>query len=987
MIKVKKELMLLVGIVLLVLLIELLVFNHGALLDRFSKLEEQRYTVHDGILYQLELKNGKLFASGPRPNITFKNINMPVDRISITCQNSKPKERGQVFFRAGNEIFTWEKSISYETSTIVNSQIIDLPGIQMVSGLRFDLTHSHQDVIKCREFVINPPNPFGIRFRRVAVYMIFVVLAVFEISRKLFFKYENPREPFPSLLFQRLAIPLLAVCLVFPDVIFLGASLRTTEQVYGSRIRSQPITFYPHYPHQTWNAGKWDYGGAFYQSEPMMEFMVRSLREAESPYWNPYSAAGSLGPETLVDNKFSAFTLAYALLGGGQKTYNIVLLFLYFLGAYCIHRLIRENLQLSFLASLAGVFFFLLNGFSTANVGSNVTQSYLFVPMCLYTSLCLIEKPTALHISGVILSFAAFFSCTFIPTTFTGLIGMYAVILGYVFLLYQKAQMSTGWLLRVLVIHAASVFASLLLLAFMYFPIVENIHSTDTVNVYSGRIFQPLSWIVIPSVFSSSHFFESYDAIEKGVAAYAGQSKKIIIAYQLGTTALILALCAVNLKRRDLAPLVLICMAVTLIGFGRVFGLPGISSLISQIPVISFMIGSQYWWPMIVISLIPLIAVGVDNLQKRFVIPFAPFLLLALLVGSLIGVEAVYGLHEPNLWYKEWSIGLLLATAIVAVLATAATAYTSHPELRNCVAAALVLLAFVELTMDSKTMRYAPDDLFTNPPPEINFIKSNIGHYRTLTMGYDFGVRHELGSVFGIQEATAINQGTLPHYMDYFHNMISLDKSQRVFYDYYPSLRSMRDTPEANTLNWAAVDLLGIKYIIAPTSFTRYRQLFIDHGLVPVRDAGTVYVYQNPNVLPRAFTVGMEPVPGKEAISLSPAVLSNLESAAITLYRNNKVVLKGTANQPSLLVLTDNWHANWKAFVNNSQTDILRVNGTFRGVQVPAGDYEVRFHYQPRTLSVALLTSGSMIFFIIYILIDYRRIDRFLAERFARPSP
>jgi hypothetical protein len=987
MIKVKKELMLLVGIVLLVLLIELLVFNHGALLDRFSKLEEQRYRVHDGILYQLELKNGKLFASGPLPNITFKNINMPVDRISITCQNSQPKERGQVFFRASNEIFTWEKSISYETSTIVNSQIIDLPGIQMVSGLRFDLTHSHKDVIKCREFVINPLVPFGIRFRRVAVYMIFVVLAVFEISRKLFFKYENPQEPFPSLLFQRLAIPLLAVCLVFPDVIFLGASLRTTEQVYGNRIRSQPITFYPHYPHQTWNAGKWDYGGAFYQSEPMMEFMVRSLREAESPYWNPYSAAGSLGPETLVDNKFSAFTLAYALLGGGQKTYNIVLLFLYFLGAYCIHRLIRENLQLSFLASLAGVFFFLLNGFATANVGSNVTQSYLFVPMCLYTSLCLIEKPTALRISGVILSFAAFFSCTFIPTTFTGFMGMYAVILGYVFLLYQKAQMSTGWLLRVLVIHAAGVFASLLLLAFMYFPIVENIHSTDTVNIYSGRIFQPLSWIVIPSVFSSSHFFESYDAIEKGVAAYAAQSKKIIIAYQLGTTALILALCAVNLKRRDLAPVVLICMAVTLIGFGRLFGIPGISSLISQIPVISFMIGSQYWWPMIVIPLIPLIAVGVDNLQKRFVIPFAPFLLLALLVGSLIGVGAVYGLHEPHLWYKEWSIGLLLATVIVAVLATAATAYTSHPELRNCVASALVILAFVELTMDSKTMRYAPDDPFTNPPPEITFIKKNIGHYRTLTMGYDFGVRHELGSVFGIQEATAINQGTLPHYMDYFHHMISLDKSQRVFYDYYPSLRSMHDTPEVNTLNWAAVDLLGIKYIIAPTSFTQYRQLFIDHGLVPVRDAGNVYVYQNPNVLPRAFTVGLDLVPGKEAISLSPAVLSNLESAAITLYRNNDVILKGTANQPSLLVLTDNWHANWKAFVNNAQTDILRVNGTFRGVQVPAGDYEVRFYYQPRTLNVALLTSGSMIFFIIYLLIDYRRIDRFLAERFAPPSP
>ena len=268
-------------------------------------------------------------------------------------------------------------------------------------------------MIKCSEFVINPPVPFNIRFRRVVVYMIFILLAIFEIIKRLSSKSENLQKPFPSLPFQRLAIPLLAVCLVFPDVVFLGASLRITDQMHGSRYSFPPIKFYPHYAHQKWNAGMGDYGAAFYESEPMMEFMVRSLHEAESPYWNPYSAAGSLGPETLVDNKFSAFTLAYAFLGGGQKIYNAVFLFLYFLAAYFIYRLIREKLQLSFLASLTGIFFFLLNGYATATVGSNVTQSYLFVPMCLYASFSFIEKPTAFRISGVVLSFAAFFSYTF----------------------------------------------------------------------------------------------------------------------------------------------------------------------------------------------------------------------------------------------------------------------------------------------------------------------------------------------------------------------------------------------------------------------------------------------------------------------------------------------------------------------------------------------------------------------------------------------
>ena len=984
MIKAKKELLLLVGIIFIVLLVEVLSFNGSFITDQFFRPTERRLKIEDGTLFRTKLENGKLIARGARANIKFYGIDMPVDRVSVTCQNSSASQRGQVFYRAAGEEFTWSKSVSYRISTF--TQIVDLPAIPMVSDLRFDLTQSPYDVIQCGEFVINPLTPFTIRPRRVAVYLAFVSLAVFEVVRALLFKNQNPLQSFPSMSFQRLAVPLLAVCLVFPDVVFLGASLRATDQVQGNRYNFRPVTFFPNYAHQNWNAGVADYGGAYYESEPIMEFMVRSLHEAESPYWNPYSAAGSLGPETLVDNKFSAFTLVYAVLGGGQKTYNIVLLLLYFLAAYFTHRLLREKLQLSFLASLIGIFFFLLNGFAIANVGSNATQSYLFAPMCLYASFCYLEKPTAVSISGVVLSFAAFFSYTFLPTTFTGFVGIYAVILGYTFMLCRKTGRNTRWLLQILATHAACVFAAILLLAFIYFPIAENLHNTGTVHVYSERKFRPLSWVLIPSLFSTSHFFESYHVMERVVRAYASQDGKSLVVYQLGTTALTLAVCSISSKRRDFMPFILICWAAILIGFGRVFGVPGISSLISSVPVISYMIASPYWWPMIVIPLIHLSALGLDTLQKGFMVPVLPLLPLAIVVSSLIGVGAVFGVHEPNLWYKQWSIGLLVSTATVASLAIVLSAYTSHDRLRNQLVAALVILAFAEMTMDSKTMRYAPDDLFTNPPFEISFIKKNIGLYRTLTMGYDFGVRHELGSAFGIQEATAINQGTLPAYMDYFHSMISLDESQRVFYDYYPSLRSMEDTPDINTLDWAAVNLLGVKYIIAPANFTQYRAMFIEHGLIPVMNAGTVYVYENPGVVPRAFTVDMHWSPQKEAVSLSPDDLSGLEPATIALYRNNEVLLHGTVNERSLLVLTDNWQENWKAFVNGERSNILRVNGTFRGVQVPAGAYEVRFYYQPGTMNLAMLTTTIMILLLIYILMDRRRVDRFLTRRFTSVS-
>ncbi len=983
-VKAHKKLRLLLGTIFIVVLVELLLFNRGFIMDRLYGLKEQHYKIHDGTLYQMDLKNGKLVSLGSDPNITFENINRPVDRISIMCKNTRAQGRGQVFFRSAHERFSESKSIIYKTSTNFNTHIIDLPSIQMVSALRLDLTNSENDIIRCREFVINPTISFSVRFRRIAVYAIFVLMAAFEVVSKLSVRAENSEEPFPSVRFQRLVTPLLAICMVFPDVIFLGTSLRITDQLYGSRYNFPSIAFYPHYPHHQWNAGRGDYMAAVYQSEPMMEYMARSLGDGESPYWNPYSAAGSLGPETFVDNKFSVFTMVYALLGGGQKTFNIVFLGIYFLAAYSTFGLLREKLRLSFLASLAGMIFFLLNGFATANLASNVTQNYLFVPLCLYTSFSLIEKPTAYRIAAVVLSFAAFFSYTFIPTTLTGFAGLYAVLLGYAVMLYRKFQLNSRWLLRMLSAHALCVGMSILLLAFIYFPIFENLSSTDTVNVYSARDFKSLSWLLIPSVFSSSHFFESYQAMEAEVRDYSAQRNKSILVYHLGTTALLLGVCSISLKRRDFSPLVLICIIVILIGFGRLFNVPGISSLISKTPVISYMIAPQYWWPIIVIPLILLVAIGVDNLQKRLILPVSPFFVLAILVGSLVVVGTVYGLHEPNLWYKQWSISLLLATAAVCSVAIAASARPARNRWRNYVASALVMLAFVELTMDSKTMRYISTDLFTDPPAEITFIKKHIGLHRTLTIGFDFGVRHELGSAFAIQEVTSINLGTLSNYMDYFHNMVSLDESQRLFYDYYPSLRSMQDTPDKNTLNWAAIDLLGIKYIIAPTGFSQYRQVFIEHGLIPVLDAGTVYVYQNPNVLPRAFTIEMDERPEK-AISLSRDVLSTLKPAKITLYHNSEVVLNGSANRASLLILTDNWHANWKAFVNDVPAEVLLVHGTFRGVQVPAGPYQVRFYYRPRSLSLAFLTSGTILLFIVYILLDNKRIDRFLSTHFAHP--
>jgi hypothetical protein len=180
--------------------------------------------------------------------------------------------------------------------------------------------------------------------------------------------------------------------------------------------RAKSTNFYPVPKEKDWyTSGLNDPGGAAFQSEPSMEFMRHSLATWESPFWNPYSTAGSLGPEVLVDLKFSVFTLAYSILGGTSEVYNILTLFGFWMSVFCVLRLCEGPLRLHPIAALSASVLYLLNGFSTANIGSNVAQSYVFIPVCLLTSFRLMEFRTpvwaaaAAASSSASASFPAFF--------------------------------------------------------------------------------------------------------------------------------------------------------------------------------------------------------------------------------------------------------------------------------------------------------------------------------------------------------------------------------------------------------------------------------------------------------------------------------------------------------------------------------------------------------------------------------------------------
>ncbi|QXI57798.1 YfhO family protein [Pseudomonas sp. OE 28.3] len=796
-----------------------------------------------------------------------------------------------------------------------------------------------------------------------------------------------PKRP----LLEACLVALLLILAAFPDVLFNGASLRLTDQVTGAVMGLQKKSVYPIPMGTDWWGGYNDSGGATYQSDPMIQFMAHTLRNGESPYWNPYSAAGALGPEALVDQKFSALTVVSALFGGSSLSFNIAIMIALYFGVFFIYRTVREVFGLSSIAAASAATFYLLNGYITANLGSNVTQSYLYIPVCLYTALVLIDRLSVLTWSMAVLAFALFFSCTFMPTTITGLLAIGLIVVGCLIASIQTGKYSVKQGFFVLAVLATSVLASGLLLAPLYFPFLENLKSLGTLDDYSKRIFWGLRFPnALASFYTPSYLFESYNAMEPAAAFWddAGSITGNSV-FHSGVVAIALASCAFSARLKHFKWLVSLCALGGLFIVVRLFDPVWIHWLFSYLPIVGN-IGSQYWWPVIMLAMVVLVGFGVNNLQQRdfYLLPYIVF--MAILVASLVYLFNLFGLHAPALEYKTNSLYFIVATVVLMSVVVLTLKYV--PRTAKCSGAVFLVVLitlFVELLGWGKMSRFERSDVFDKMPVAIQFVKDNIGHYRTLNFGQG-GLDPELGSAYQIQEVSTMNQGNLPAFNDFFYSTFNLANTQRIGYDArfaprgsFPTFMLIQDKPNANSINWEAVDVLGVKYVLLPVAYSAYKEELKRVGFVEAYESLRTVVMENTKVLPRAFSVRMAERPDNNSAKLPPGFRNTLVPAVIETYRNSKVVLSGDVTEESLVFLSDNWHSNWSALLNGKKAPIIKVENTFRGVIVPPGHYTITMEYQPKSLSWALGCSLLIVLLLISLGLYSKRTDELLRERLA----
>ncbi|MEE9617190.1 MAG: YfhO family protein [Anaerolineae bacterium] len=146
-----------------------------------------------------------------------------------------------------------------------------------------------------------------------------------------------------------------------------------------------------------------------------------------------------------------------------------------------------------------------------------------------------------------------------------------------------------------------------------------------------------------------------------------------------------------------------------------------------------------------------------------------------------------------------------------------------------------------------------------------------------------------------------------------------------------------------------------------------------------------VWIYENPNVLPRAYIVHKveiapdsavlerlissdfnvwttvligEPLLPEQMAALEVAPLRSDSTARITHYGLHRVEVEAEMTSPGLLVLSDAYYPGWEITVDNVPASLLRVNYALRGVYLPAGTHHVVFRFIPRVFYVGLILTG-----------------------------
>lgn len=691
------------------------------------------------------------------------------------------------------------------------------------------------------------------------------------------------------------------------------------------------------------------------QTYPWKKIVIDNMKDENLPLWNPYNFSGYPLLANVQSSSFAILNILFFIFPF-NLAWSLAIILPAILASMFMYFFLR-SLKISQTASVFGSVVLPFSGFFVSwQQWGTVITSAMWLPLILLAINKIFQKVNALWF--LILVFAVS------QTIFSGHLqtAFYALLATLLYLGYRHFNSKN---FRAMFICFFAITLGIIVSAIQLMPTLEFLsHSARSIDqgYYQGREdwFLPLKHLI--QLVAPDYFGNPTTYNYRGIWNY-GEFVSFIGIIPLG-----LALLAIlQRSKATLFFLVLTIGSLALATLNPISKLPYVLNL----PLISSAQPSRIIFLM-VFSLSTLAALGFDyffSIKKKVTVFLPGIALFSTLV--IIVIFTFLASYDPQVALRNLVFPLALVIIFFAI--TLVRSLIS----KRLIVILLIIVGSLELfRFGYKYLPFTKSSLIFPQTKTTEFLENQPKPFRIMTTDRRI-LPPNTSSVYQIESV----EGYDPLYLSDYAKLVSAWESGNVgeVGSFGRIITPHRyDSPIANFLN--------VRYLLT------FDDINSDQ-FTKVLDEGETKVFENNNVLPRAFFAQEVVKVGSKEEELKTIIDKNIDlntkaasqefefpnqeinsSIKIINYQDQNFELATTSDKDAPLIVSNVFYPDWRAFVDGNEVQIRRVNFMFQSIMVPHGTHKIEFKFKPKSFYNGLyISSASFISTLIIALYLWRR--------------
>jgi hypothetical protein len=409
----------------------------------------------------------------------------------------------------------------------------------------------------------------------------------------------------------------------------------------------------------------------------------------------------------------------------------------------------------------------------------------------------------------------------------------------------------------------------------------------------------------------------------------------------LTLSVLFLAIFGLISRRKKDRVIVYTLGAFSLVILARIYGFPGVVTILNFIPGVKETAFYRYVNPTLELCVSMLAAMGLDalfrakNLNRRYVLYSAGFvilLVLCLLPIALHEDTKLYLAPHHHSWLAAsyaWSVGSVILLVLVIFYFKK---YMRWLIPLIVVADMLIMFAAPELS--------APRSTIVDLAP-VKYLQQNLGNSRFYSMGY---LMPNYGSYFGIAAINTNNMPVAENWTKYITQHLNPNVNPLQEFTGVDELSPTGLTPAQAFLdNLSSYEQIGVKYVVVSDGTLNINQVQ-SHALLSVFADGNFTIYHLPN----------------------PKPYFQINKGRCKVTNNQRAYFNADCASSSTLLRRELYMSGWTATVNGKKVPVHKSGSLFQSIRLPKGKSVVKFNYTPPQIDLAYLGFVIAIVAIVY---------------------